>query len=226
MKTKHRFCKEFVVAVMVMMAAILIFDFRAFAASQEVMVSIPVKQIAETAGNESFTYEMIALENDAPMPEGAVSGKYKFSLNGTTNCELQMLYDRVGDHTYEIRQIVEDPQDKYVYDQSDYIVQIRIKNETDGLQSEIYVSKKSEGKTAAGIVFENVCESDLDYESDLNKGKTNAVENPAKGSTNTQTNPIKTGDNLDSSLFAGLLLILSLILIFLSKKDREGICKK
>ena len=75
---------------------------------------------------KTYEYCMVADNEDAPMPEGAVDGRYCWTMTGTVNQSVDFDFPVEGGLSYEytLYQHVTDGQANYTYDSTKYTVRV------------------------------------------------------------------------------------------------------
>ena len=104
---------------------------------------------------DSFTFEMVAITKDAPMPAGAVDGRLTMFIEGMGTQDFgDMVYDTVGIYEYEIREVNEGIAG-YTYDSTVYSMTITVTSlDEETIKHEIKFKKQ--GETAREMVFNNI----------------------------------------------------------------------
>ena len=131
-------------------------------AEQAASVMIPVVQQFETRNklpdklDQTFQYELIREEQDAPMPEGRDRDRYAFDIKGSEKREVSPIsYKRTGIWHYTLKQSVQKEEKGYDYDKQTYEITVYVENLTDGsLGTQIIVTNK-EGNKVDEIRFKN-----------------------------------------------------------------------
>ncbi len=200
----------FIMAIMLLNLGIL-FSGKAYADANSVEVPLSVTQTFEVENaepekiNRTGTYSLIAVSQDAPMPDSE-NNIYTFSIDGSgKNHVIALTYAHGGTYKYSLKQDTADAQN-YVYDRTEYTLTVYIKNTDDGkLVFEVIVENGS-GKKCSEINFVN-----------RYKGKDPVP--PQKGDT------VKTGDENMLSLWiisaaASALMLMVLIRLNASMKRK------
>ena len=122
-------------------------------------VTLTVEQVftmpEKSAADDTFTYQVTALETGSPMPSGSVAQAYTFTIDGTGDAAVGAIdFTRAGVYRYEIKQVITAPKTGYDYDGQVYAVAIYVKNSGAGLASEVIV-QNSGGDKVGSIRFEN-----------------------------------------------------------------------
>jgi len=122
-------------------------------------VTLTVEQVftmpAWSTADDTFTYQVTALETGSPMPSGSVTEAYTFTIDGTGNAAVGAIdFTRAGIYRYEIKQVITAPKTGYDYDGQVYAVTIYVKNSGAGLANEVIV-QNSDGDKVGSIRFEN-----------------------------------------------------------------------
>lgn len=96
-------------------------------AEQMVSVMIPVVQQFETRNklpdkmNQTFRYELLREEQDAPMPDESDGDRYVFDMKGSEKNEVgPITYTRAGIWHYTLKQSVQKEEKGYDYDKQTY----------------------------------------------------------------------------------------------------------
>ena len=117
----------------------------------EQAVTMPEKSTAD----DTFTYQVTALETGIPMPSGSVGGAYTFTIDGTGDAAVGAIdFTHAGVYRYEVRQVIASPKTGYAYDGQVYAVSIYVKNTGTGLAGEVIV-QNSDGDKVGNLRFEN-----------------------------------------------------------------------
>jgi len=123
------------------------------AASKSVLVTIDVKQSFNKVGssakvNDEFSYELVSLNEENPMPAESVGNVYKFKVSGTTAYKLGTIeFLEAGVYLYELKNIP--PTNKpaqYTYDGEVYTIRITVKQESDSLLATISINNSEDKK--------------------------------------------------------------------------------
>lgn len=109
--------------------------------------SIPLELRISNNSNQMtidrFTFEMVPLEEDFPMPKDAQDGKLSFTVDKEGVYSLGSIeYDTPGDYTYKVYQLNKN-NSQYKYDNTVYIVKISVVNSEDlsELETHIVITK-------------------------------------------------------------------------------------
>ena len=165
-----------------------------------VMIDPPVKKVVDgdPKTDATFTFQMKALTEGAPMPEGSENGIKTMEITGSGSKEFgETWFDEAGVWKYEITEI-DGGVENYEYDDTVYTLTVTVTEEADGTQYKLVKTETVDGGNGK-IVF------------------TNVYEKP----------PVKTGDTTDFTLYAhyalmgGAALILLLMLLFRRKKEAQ-----
>ena len=169
-------------------------------------VTLTVEQVftmpEKSAADDTFTYQVTALETGSPMPSGSVAQAYTFTIDGTGDAAVGAIdFTQAGVYRYEVRQVIASPKTGYAYDGQVYAVSIYVKNTGAGLAGEVIVQNSDRDKVGS-IRFENAYNplaSDPAVMVDPPVKKT-VTGNPGKDGTFTfklkakdSTNPMPTG---------------------------------
>ena len=131
-------------------------------AEQMVSVMIPVVQQFETRNklpdkmNQTFRYELLREEQDAPMPDESDGDRYVFDMKGSEKNEVgPITYTRAGIWHYTLKQSVQKEEKGYDYDKQTYAISVYVENLADGgLGVQMIVTNK-EGNKVDEIRFKN-----------------------------------------------------------------------
>lgn len=131
-------------------------------AEQTASVMIPVVQQFEARNklpdkrNQTFRYELIREEQDAPMPDESDGDRYVFDMKGSEKKEIgPIAYTRTGIWHYTLKQSVQKEEKDYDYDKQTYAISVYVENLADGgLGVQMIVTNK-EGNKVDEIRFKN-----------------------------------------------------------------------
>ena len=131
-------------------------------AEQTASVRIPVVQQFEARNklpdkrNQTFRYELIREEQDAPMPDESDGDRYVFDMKGSEKKEIgPITYTRTGIWHYTLKQSVQKEEKDYDYDKQTYAISVYVENLADGgLGVQMIVTNK-EGNKVDEIRFKN-----------------------------------------------------------------------
>ena len=131
-------------------------------AEQTASVMIPVVQQFEARNklpdkrNQTFRYELIREEQDAPMPDESDGDRYVFDMKGSEKKEIgPITYTRTGIWHYTLKQSVQKEEKDYDYDKQTYAISVYVENLADGgLGVQMIVTNK-EGNKVDEIRFKN-----------------------------------------------------------------------
>ena len=131
-------------------------------AEQTASVMIPVVQQFEARNklpdkrNQTFRYELIREEQDAPMPDESDGDRYVFDMKGSEKNEVgPITYTRAGIWHYTLKQSVQKEEKGYDYDKQTYAISVYVENLADGgLGVQMIVTNK-EGNKVDEIRFKN-----------------------------------------------------------------------
>lgn len=129
----------------------------AAASPESVKTKISVNQKVDVPEGKSteFFYELKALNEEDPLPEGSNAGIYRFSVTGAVTQDVELTFTHAGNYEYELRTAEDSSRGGYVGDPRVYHVTVQVKNGADGLEAVSYISEKDAGKTEEGMVFLN-----------------------------------------------------------------------
>ena len=166
------------------------------ASYDKVMIDPPVKKVVKgnPSKDETFTFQMKALTDGAPMPDGAKDGVLTMDIVGSGEKEFgEAWFDKPGQWKYEITE-VNTKAENYTYDNTVYTLIVDVKEVADGTQFKLEKTETIVGGNGQ-IVF------------------TNTYEEP----------PIPTGDTtivVPYIVIGVSALILLLMLLFRTRKNR------
>ena len=131
-------------------------------AEQTASVMIPVVQQFEARNklpdkmDQTFRYELIREEQDAPMPDESDGDRYVFDMKGSEKKEIgPITYTRTGIWHYTLKQSVQKEETDYDYDKQTYAISVYVENLADGgLGVQMIVTNK-EGNKVDEIRFKN-----------------------------------------------------------------------
>lgn len=131
-------------------------------AEQTASVMIPVVQQFEARNklpdkrNQTFRYELLREEQDAPMPDESDGDRYVFDMKGSEKKEIgPITYTRTGIWHYTLKQSVQKEEKDYDYDKQTYAISVYVENLADGgLGVQMIVTNK-EGNKVDEIRFKN-----------------------------------------------------------------------
>lgn len=116
------------------------------------VIEIPVSVLAEGSEpdwNAVYTVELVALEENCPMPEGSQSGVYRMAVKGGSTGTIRLTCEKTGKYEYYLRQIPgKDPDCTY----DDRIFRMDLDVSADGIRPEVY---EPEGMPETDILFRN-----------------------------------------------------------------------
>ncbi len=124
-----------------------------------VSAGIPVEQTftSNLAGKEGlFTYELEAVTENAPMPEGSKNGRFSFELEGNSEKSLTIYAEGCGTYEYTLCQIVKQAKSGYTYDTSEYLVEITFYINADNQLAASVIILNSKGEKAETASFQNL----------------------------------------------------------------------
>lgn len=178
------------------------------AAETSVSVNFPVQQQFENHSGEkaedTFQYVLTKLEGAAPMPGNEQTDAYSFSLSGTEEIKIdEIIYTETGVYRYKVYGAAREKQDGYRYDESQYTVEVYVKDRgAKGLRADLVILNP-DGEKCEKITFVNTYEK-----------KISSWEGPGKGNPQNNANPVKTGDDEKLCLWLALLAVSGGILLF------------
>ena len=131
-------------------------------AGQMASVMIPVVQQFETRNklpdkmNQTFRYELLREEQDAPMPDESDGDRYVFDMKGSEQNEVgPITYTRAGIWHYTLKQSVQKEEKGYDYDKQTYEISVYVENLTDGGLGVQMIVVNKEGNKVDEIRFKN-----------------------------------------------------------------------
>ena len=131
-------------------------------AEQMASVMIPVVQKFETRNklpdkmNQTFRYELLREEQDAPMPDESDGDRYVFDMKGSEKNEVgPITYTRAGIWHYTLKQSVQKEEKGYDYDKQTYEISVYVENLTDGGLGVQMIVVNKEGNKVDEIRFKN-----------------------------------------------------------------------
>lgn len=139
--------------------------------------NIPLELVINGNSNQSivdrFKFVMTPKDENNPMPDGSVDGKYNITLDGVGIFNIPNIeFKEPGDYEYEVYQVKGDnPQ--FEYDTSLYTVIITVTNSDDlsSLETLITITKENSDEKYDKLVFENTyfpIKEDIPDTSDIN----------------------------------------------------------
>ena len=127
-----------------------------------VSVMTPVVQQFETRNklpdkmNQTFRYELLREEQDAPMPDESDGDRYVFDMKGSEKNEVgPITYTRAGIWHYTLKQSVQKEEKGYDYDKQTYEISVYVENLTDGGLGVQMIVVNKEGNKVDEIRFKN-----------------------------------------------------------------------
>ncbi len=149
----------FIMAIMLLNLGAF-FGSTAYASESTAEVSLDVVQTfeIENAGSEKVellgTYELSALSEEAPMPDG--NKVYRFSIDGSDKTHvIELAYTHAGVYKYSLKQTTQHAEN-YFYDKTNYIITVYVKNTADGKLVPEVVAESGSGKKSSSISFKNL----------------------------------------------------------------------
>ena len=130
------------------------------AATADVQAKLTVKQVFDVNGTDAAVakngaYTLTAVDAGAPMPDGAQSGKYAFSIDSTSQIQIAIAYDHAGEYIYELKQDAETAKTGYTYDQEVYKVKVYVRNDPSEQLSCEVVAERKDGSKTPELLFTN-----------------------------------------------------------------------
>jgi pilin isopeptide linkage protein len=123
-----------------------------------VTIDPPVQKIVKgnPATPETFTFQMKAITDGAPMPEGSEGGVKTIQITGTGSDEFGVVtYTEAGEWVYEITE-VDGGVKNYTYDTTVYTLTVSVEEVADGSQAKLVKTETITGGDS--ITFTNVYE--------------------------------------------------------------------
>lgn len=170
-------------------------------------------------------YELAALDEAAPMPEGSADGRYTFALRGDSRRELTLTYSHGGVYRYRLCQVTPPGDDGYQYDRRVYTVSVYIINGTNGQLTPQVIAENEQGEKCANLLFANAYTGKGDP-GGQNPGEEPPAENPGNqtpgltppaghpdGSESPAVNPagatanVRTGDDTPVAVWVAVLAL-------------------
>lgn len=134
---------------------------QAYAKDLSIDVNIPVKQefISQETISDCFNttgvYILESINPNTPMPRDCIGQTYEFKLNGKeTNSDIKINYTHAGVFEYKLYQKTS-VKEYYIYDNSEYIITVYVKNTNDGKLLPQIVVKNEQGDKSIEAVFKN-----------------------------------------------------------------------
>lgn len=130
-----------------------------FAADKQVVVALPVEQTFTQTGTSSsvsktFRYLLTANQEGNPMPKGASTQQYEFSLEGDAKENLPPItFTMAGTFEYTLKQIA-DTTKGYTYDTQEYTISIYVLDDGDKLIAQTLLPI-GDGSKHEKIIFMN-----------------------------------------------------------------------
>lgn len=148
--------------------------------------------------DKQCSYELVSLDTDSPMPEGSVSGRYHFTLDGSGQQKLSVTYTHGGVYQYRLRQATADA-DRYHYDRHIYTIYVYVENGQNGALTTQVIAENEQKEKCESISFEN------SYTGKNSPGtQTTENQNPSGGRGH-----VKTGDHATIAVWIWMLLIVA-----------------
>ena len=125
-----------------------------------VTIDPPVQKILEgdPASPATFTFQMKAITEGAPMPEGSEGGVKTIQITGTGSDEFGVVtYTEAGEWVYEITEI-DDGEKFYTYDNTVYTLTVKVEEVPDGTQVKLIKTETITGGDSGTAVFTNIYE--------------------------------------------------------------------
>ena len=126
-----------------------------------VVINPQIKKVVEghPANSSTFTFNMKALDTDNPMPKGSANNIKTTKITGSGSGEFgEIEFTLPGTYSYEIVE-VNDKAKNYTYDESVYIITLRVEDRDGELNAEKTIEKA--GKPIDEVVFRNKYEKPM-----------------------------------------------------------------
>ena len=118
---------------------------------------IPIQQIVESDKsdvNRSFTYQLQAVDKEAPMPTN--DSIYEFTLKDSTTNEIPITFYQPGVYHYQVNQLI--PNEKitgYTYDSRQLSIEIYVSYAQNHQLTSIILVKNEKGQKLESLTFKN-----------------------------------------------------------------------
>ncbi len=161
---------------------------------------------------DTFTYELTPVEDDAPLPLGGNEGKLVWSMDGNSTYSVIFGGDSCPDATpnvyhYHVKQTTE-RKEGYTYDDTEYDIILKVQNDDTFTHKEYLAFVENPNKEKVEPKFENAFYMQPKKEEEKTKGKTS-----------------QTGDEfvtVTAITFGMVALAMGAILVITRKKDNIG----
>lgn len=150
-------------------------------------------------------YELTALDNNFPMPDGSKDNRFIFSMDEKNDqFTIPLIYTHSGVYRYNIQQKTQH-KENYIYDENIYDLTVYVKRGENGKLTSQVIVRNKQGEKCGDIRFVNKCHI---------KNKTYDKSNEIDNSSKIGTLP-KTGDNTKFGLYIFMFITSLGLLIFL-----------
>lgn len=150
-------------------------------------------------------YELTALDNNFPMPDGSKDNRFIFSMDEKNDeFTIPLMYKHSGVYRYNIQQKTQH-KENYIYDENIYDLTVYVKRGENGKLTSQVIVRNKQGEKCGDIRFVNECHI---------KNKTYDNSNEIDNSSKIGTLP-KTGDNTKFWLYIFMFMTSLGLLIFL-----------
>lgn len=136
-------------------------SFAAKASAPTIDLQLQVSQKIHTENNgepiqTSFSYSLIPLDPDFPLPQGTQENVFIFSIDGNTDYTFpSIFFKKSGTYSYRIKQNVPSSHDNIKYDERIYRIDFYIENNDFNLRSPLLVITEEGADKVEHIIFEN-----------------------------------------------------------------------
>ncbi|MCI7812261.1 MAG: FctA domain-containing protein [Lachnospiraceae bacterium] len=169
---------------------------------------------------EKFVVELVAVDEECPMPKETKGRIYTMEVIGAGNFGLPTItYENPGIYKYTIRQLA-GTNPKCTYDDTVYEMTVYVTNAEDGsgLEATAILYPDSDGTKQIEAKFHNEYETETEPETEVPETEQPITEPPSH-------NP-KTGDESNLSLYMILIGISGAVIVFLLAKNKRKISKE
>lgn len=140
------------------LALMLILPLYATAFAADATMEIPVVKVV-TGGNpetpETFTFELSAVSNGAPMPSGSEDGKKLITITGSNRGSFgSIAFSSAGTYVYSVKEKA-GSNSHYQYDTSVYTITIYVRSTVEGLKATITIREKDAEEKSSEVLFTN-----------------------------------------------------------------------
>lgn len=128
-------------------------------AAQNIAISIPVSQTLTIQGQSQnqyqSTYQLKALDNQSPMPENSQNKSYYFTMSNNDETTIDIRFTHAGIFSYQLSQVINDTNNQMTYDDTEYQLDVYVKNTSDGGLIASVVAYLENGNKTGEIQFHN-----------------------------------------------------------------------